>query len=651
MVRVPSCIIGCAKFIAAAAFVCCLANSARAQFPPPHTAPGSPTQLGGPTKGTITVFIRGSDGGPIDVVPKITLSSMRGEVPGFPQRDGSTGWVFSDVETGDTYEVEVKADGYQPAHESATLISGESNVNVIVFLTPVGEQVQFHLPAGQFVLAPRAQKEVERGIKDLQNSKIPSAQKHFQRAIAMAPGNPYVNYVMGMSYLMSRQLLQARPYLERSVSIDPKESASLLALGALRFQSADYAGAIQTLNQVLELDPSSWKAEWMLADSYLRQHDYEKARSHAEKALADGKQKATPVQLLLGQALAGVGDHEGAVKALQTYLVAYPNDPNDSKIQSYIVRLRQPASVIETAASARTTEGPSLGVPSARSEIAAIPAPAPPVELPPKENWAPADIDAEKPFVISGAACPVAKVLDQAGRNTEQLVTDLQKFTATEEYESIEVKRDERLETPITRTFSYLVYIETPRPRLIEVKEIRNNNLGPAEMPGRLADNGAPGLVLAFHPVYRDDFSWQCEGLGEWNDQPAWLVHFEQRSDRPTSLLAAFDTPSEEFALPLKGRAWISSKTGQVVRLEADLVRPVEPLDLNRQHFVIEYAPVSFSAHKLSLWLPESVDVYIQYQGHYLHHQHRFSNFQLFWVGMSQEIGAPKQPATAKQEE
>ncbi len=115
-------------------------------------------------------------------------------------------------------------------------------------------------------------------------------------------------------------------------------------------------------------------------------------------------------------------------------------------------------------------------------------------------------------------------------------------------------------------------------------------------MPGRLADNGAPGLVLAFHPVYRDDFTWQCEGLGEWKDQPAWLVRFEQRSDRPTSLLAAFYTPLEEFALPLKGRAWISTKTGQVVRLEADLMRPVEPVGLKRQHFVIEYAPVSFTA-------------------------------------------------------
>lgn len=638
-----------ARFAAILFVLLCFATYAHAQIPS-HVSPGTSLSPGGPQMGTITVYIRSDRGERLSVIPTLSLSSTsRGSMPGFAQGNNEQGWVFSDVQQGDEYEVEVKADGYETTRQAVMLVAG--NANIIVFLKPVDEQLQFHPPAGQFVLAPRAQKEVEKGLNDLRSSRIPSAQKHFEKALAMAPGNPYVNYVMGVSYLIAKQLPEARPYLEKSVSIDPKDPASLLALGTLRFQSADYTGAIQTLNQDVQLDPSSWKAEWMLADSYLRQHDYEQARSHAEKALANGKQNATPVQLVLGQALAGLGDRGGAVMALQTYLAVYPSDPNGAKIQSYIVRLQQPISTMGTGAPAPAAKGSSVSIPSARSASATIPAPAPPVELPPKENWAPADIDAEKPFVISGAACPVAKVLDQAGKNTVQLVTDLQEFTATEEYESVEVKRDERLETPITRNFSYLVYIETPRPRLIEVKEIRNNNLSPADMPGRLADNGAPGLVLAFHPIYRDDFSWQCEGLGEWNEQPAWLVHFEQRSDRPTSLLAAFDTPSEEFALPLKGRAWISTKTGQVVRLEADLVRPVEPLGLKRQHFVIEYAPVSFRAHKVTLWLPESVDVYIQFQGHYLHHQHRFSNFQLFWVGTSQKIEAPKEPATVKQKE
>lgn len=651
MVRVSSGIRVAWRFARMVAPSLLLLGVAPAHAQLPSHAPTSAAQdsISGPPRGTITVYIRSQQGEPLSVIPTLSLRSLgRGSMPGYAQQSG-LGWVFSDIEVGDDYEVEVKADGYQTAHEEVSLVGGSgANATAIVFLKPADEALSFRPPTGQFILAPRAQKEVEKGMKDLRDDKIPSAQKHFEKALAMAPGNPYVNYVMGMSYLISKRLSDARPYLEKSVSIDPKEPAALLALGTLRFQSADYTGAIQMLNQDTQLDTSAWKAEWMLAASYLRQEDFAQSRAHAEKALAIGKQKATPVQLILGQALAGLGDRDGAVKVLESYLAVYPHDPNAAGIQNYIVKLQQPV-VAETAAAVSAAEGPSVAVSSMpASEPMAIAAPAPPVELPPKENWAPADVDAEKPFVISGAACPLDKVLDQAGKNAVHFVTDLERFTAVEEYQSVEVKRDERIETPVGRTFNYLVYVERPRPRLVVVKEIRNNNLPDAEMPGHLADNAAPALVLAFHPFYRDDFAWQCEGLGEWKDQPAWLVHFEQRSDRPTSLLAAFETPSEEFALPLKGRAWISPKNGQVVRLEADLVHPVEPVGLKRQHFIIEYAPVTFNAHKVTLWLPESVDVYIQYQGHYLHHQHRFSHFQLFWVGTSQKIEPPKEAANPK---
>lgn len=622
-----------------------IAVSTPAQF----QSPSHGISTGGPSKGTITVFIRGPNGGPISVMPRLTLSSAaRGFMPSFAVQNGSTGWVFSDVEVGDTYEIHITADGYEPTTQEVQFI-GESNANVIVFMIPMGEKVSGHPPTWQFVLAPRAQKEVEKGLKDLNSSKIASAQKHFQKALSMAPANPYVNYVMGMSYLIAQQLPQARPYLEKSVSIDPKQPYSLLALGSLRFELADYSGAIQSLNESLKLDHSSWKSEWMLADCYLREHDYADARIHAEQSLSIGGQRATTGQLLLGEALVGLGQRPEAIKALQTYLTAYPKDPQAARIQNLILNLQKAPTVVETAAVQPSGPRSSVSQPPSVSNLAP-PASAPPVELPPKENWAPADIDSEKPFVISNAACPVNRVLDGAARNAVRFVTDIQKFSATEEYQSVEVKRNESLETPDESTFNYMVFIERPRPHLIEVKEIRDSSGHATGTPGRLVDNGAAGLALAFHPDFRNDFNWRCEGLSQWNGQSVWLVRFQQRSDRPTSLLAGFERPSEEFLLPLKGLAWVSAKTSEIVRLEADLVHPVEPLDLKRQHWVIEYAPVDFHAHKATLWLPERVDVYIQFQNHYLHHQHRFSNFKLFWVGTSEKIAVPKQSADPNQQ-
>lgn len=354
--------------LAGAVLFLCVAASARAQVL---------------QKGTITVFIRGPEGGPISVVPTLSLRSpMRGSTPGFAQQTGGGGWIFSDVEIGDTYEVDVRADGYQDASQRVEMLS--ASTQVIVFMTPVGEEVKFQPPAGQFVLAPRAQKEVEQGIKDMSSNKIPSAQKHFQKALAMAPGNPYANYVMGMSYLISKQLPQAKPYLEKSVSIDPKQPVALRALGTLRFELEDYPGAIETLSQSLKLDPSSWNAEWMLADSYLRQHDFAQARVHAEQALSVGKQKATSAQLLLGEALAGLGDHPRAIEALQAFLTAYPQDSHAGKIHTLITQLQTALAPVETAAVGTGGPQSSAAPASTVPEPFAIPAVAPPVELPPQ---------------------------------------------------------------------------------------------------------------------------------------------------------------------------------------------------------------------------------------------------------------------------
>jgi tetratricopeptide (TPR) repeat protein len=604
--------------------------------------------LKGAADGTITVYIRDEWGAPVTVTPQIrlTVSGVGTTAPSPAQRTGD-GWVFSDLGPGQEYQVEVKADGYQTAYERTTLPPlDHASSDVLVFLKPLVQKSSPISPGGQYILAPRAEKEVQRGLKDLRSRKFASAQKHLERALQMAPGNPYVNYVMGMIDLVSKQVAQAKPYLEKSVSIDPKQPPSLLALGTVRLQLNDYGGAIQVLEHDVQLDPTSWKAEWMLADAYLKQRNYEKAQEYAERALETGKQFAARVALLLGQAQAGLGERDEAANTFEDYLKLHPDDPDAAKIRSFADALKKPAAPTPVPVSARADapRANSNNIPSSMpSGPVSVSASATPVDLPPRENWAPPDIDAAKPFIIFGAACSLPKILHEVGNTAEQFVTSLEQFSAVEDYQSVEIKRNEQLESPEMRRYSYLVTVEAPRPHVIELHEIRNGSSGRRDMPGILVDTGAPALALAFHPVYRDDFVWTCEGLGEWKDKTTWVVHFEQRKDRPTSLLAAYETPSQQYALPLKGRAWITQNGGHVVHLETDLVHPMAEIGLTRQHFSIDYEPVSFKTHNVQLWLPEDVDVYYQYQGRYIHNYHHYSDFKLFWVETSQKIGGPKQ--------
>ncbi|MGB7024324.1 MAG: tetratricopeptide repeat protein, partial [Candidatus Acidiferrales bacterium] len=596
-----------------------------------------PGELG---SATVMIYLRDEYGGSPTTIPMFKVSSVTFTSANIaPPRPYEGGWVLAGLRPGDEYDIEVSIAGYKVAHQVVmipnvnTFGGGNITINAIIYINPENGKADSLSPPSDVILAPRAEKEVQHGLKDLRNKNPASAQKHLGKALQMAPANPFVNYLIGMCYLRMNKLPEAKASLEKSVSIDPKGAPALLALGMLHYRESDYPGATQLLGQAAELDPTAWKADWMLASSYLHEGNFEKARHYSEKALKSGKEGAAPVELLLGEALAGLGEHEKAITAFETFLKAYPRDPSVAQVREWIVTLQRESAVsgkptfANVAAHSVSTRADPPGASSASLSALRGPLPAPAVELPPKDSWAPPDIDSVSPPVVSAGACSLPKIMAAAQKSAEEFVTDLQKFSAIEEYESVEIKRNDQLETPETRQFNYLVLIDDSHPSLPRVTEVREQTRGAAPSSGSIVDLAAPALSLIFDRNFRDDFNWKCEGLGAWNNQPAWLVHFEQRFDRPTSRLQGFDDPAGSALLPLKGRAWISKSGGHVIRLETDMAKAVKTIDLKRDHFAIDYQPVTFRKHKVTLWLPENVDVYLQYQGHYLHHYHHFSQF------------------------
>ena len=96
------------------------------------------------------------------------------------------------------------------------------------------------------------------------------------------------------------------------------------------------------------------------------------------------------------------------------------------------------------------------------------------------------------------------------------------------------------------------------------------------------------------------------------------------------------------FPVALKGRAWISSSTYDVLHLETDLRDPMSQLELDRDHLAIDYGPVNFDHGKTSLWLPWYAEMYMQLHGKRYHHRHTLTNYALFSVDTDHQINAPK---------
>lgn len=265
------------------------------------------------------------------------------------------------------------------------------------------------------------------------------------------------------------------------------------------------------------------------------------------------------------------------------------------------------------------------------------------LDTPSPHDWAPADTDEAIRPVKAGVPCFLPSVLTEVSARVEELWQNLQEFSANERIEHVNVGRHGKQHALGSATFTYVAQIKNISPGAMEVDEYRNGSVSQS-FPADLATTGTVAHALIFHPDVIGDFSVSCEGLGNVRGQPAWQLRFEQRPDR-LPRFRQYRTPRGLFNVEMKGRAWIAADSYQVMRMESDLVKPIPEIRLLKDHVVIDYTPVEFPSHHLQLWLPETMDIYMDFLGHRSHRQHSFTDFQLFAVDVTQQVEDPKEAA------
>jgi len=257
-------------------------------------------------------------------------------------------------------------------------------------------------------------------------------------------------------------------------------------------------------------------------------------------------------------------------------------------------------------------------------------------------SWKPSDLDKAVPYVDPNVECPLPQILSKTGRRMKEFISDLEKFTARERVEHSVIDAAGVRHSPTVRDFNYVVMVSTNSNGVFLLDEYRNGSVDPEQFPAHIATQGMPAIALLFHPLLASDFEFRCEGLGEWEKRSAWQVHFVQRPDRPGRLIA-YAAGGRYSSLALKGRAWIDPGNFQVRRLEAELVQPLKEMALTEEHIVITYQPVQFHTQVKQLWLPNTIELYVERQGRRYYRRHTLSDFQLFTVDTTQNIQLAKE--------
>ena len=617
------------SLILALAFFCLVKTQALSAYP---------AQQDNSPHGIIEVHLRLADGSQFSGLGRVRVLTQGGPELAENTTDMSGKATIYDLPPGN-YIVEASAAGYLAVREEVHLEMRWSLVTIALIMKP--DEMGLPKKEGASavpILAPNARKEVQKGLEAFEKSNLVLARKHFENALAMAPGNPDVQFLMGALEAQEKNFTAADQHLEKAIQIYPNHARSLQLLGELYNQQDRGKDAVPLLEKAVALQDGSWRSHWALGVAYLKTNEPRKALAQADRAIALGKGAAGIAHLLQAQALIDLRQFDAAETSLQAFIHDDPANPYSAKARAALdlVHERQKD---ELTAMPIAISDPQRFVAIADLNVGVTPS---------KDSiWAQPGIDDSVPSVSPNVSCSSSQVLRRVGKQVEELMSSLEKFSATERVNHFTVDKQGDLRASQIRSFEYVVSVKQLPHGLIALDEYRNGSLDPSQFPASIATNGLPAMALVFHPQMSSDFNFVCEGMGQVSGSPAWQVHFQQKPDRP-SRIHAYVVAGNYHSVPLKGRAWIDAATYQLARLEFELVKPMPEIHLLRERVSIDYAPVQFRSRDVQLWLPSHADLLISRDNKAFFRTHSFSNFQLFSVGTGQQLQVRKESYSFK---
>lgn len=256
-------------------------------------------------------------------------------------------------------------------------------------------------------------------------------------------------------------------------------------------------------------------------------------------------------------------------------------------------------------------------------------------------TWSPPRINASIRGLDTVTPCPLLDLLQRTGTQAAEMLQNLENFTALEQIDYLKLNANGAEKERENGLFDYVYALEL-QGNSRQSREYRSPVKAGYMFAASSQDTGEAALGLIFVPDLQGDYEMRCEGMDRWHDQLAWVVHFEQRSDKPARTFF-ISTPPSSYPARLRGRAWISVERNQVIHLETSFQQSLPSINLVSGTISVDYAPVQIQSKELELWLPLRIQAFWEHTDGRTIFLHRFSNFKVFSVDTEQHTLPPKQ--------
>lgn len=472
------------------------------------------------------------------------------------------------------------------------------------------------IAAEQLRIPGKAKKEYHESCVASRHKRIADAEKHLRKAVQEYPKYSAAWVTLGQVLAAQQRSDEARTACAQASMADSGYVPAYLCLAELAARAHAWDEVLKLSDRALEIDAATDALAYEYnAAANLNLHNLAAAEKSGLRALEIDRDHHEPrLHFVLAQIYEAKGDPLKEAAQLREYL-RYAEKPEDiAAVEQVLSRL------------AKQAIGESLPVTTSISKLFASP------------RWGPADIDEAIPPLRGESPCPLPLILEQTSKRTQDLIDNLQRFSATERIEQIDFDKNGKRRNSTTQDANYVAQIETNSSGYPNIREYRAPT--GASHQTAMMDTGAAAFALIFHPSHLGNFQFRCEGWTEFRGVTAWQLHFEEGAD-PNQAFTALRVEGSLYLPRFKGRAWITADSYNVIHIETDLIAPLSQIGLQLEHLVIGYAPVQFQNRPIQLWLPDNASLYIDYHGHRYQRVHSFSQFQLFSVDTDERRNEP----------
>ena len=237
------------------------------------------------------------------------------------------------------------------------------------------------------------------------------------------------------------------------------------------------------------------------------------------------------------------------------------------------------------------------------------------------------------PACLPAAPAPngsrIDEILDRTGRAVELFWEQLPSYNCRESVTREKLEKKGKAEFRQTLEFDYVALTKT-RNGHFTVEEARlplKNKPEKSEPPSLLESNGFPTLQLIFHPRYQANYRFvQEEGYGGTSIR----IHFEHIHGAGST--SAVLVQGVAHALELEGTAWIDSESGTIQKISANLMNPMEGINVEKFSAEVVYQPQHLENDSELRWLPSSVMIELQTKSQHWRNMHHYSEYRRFRV-------------------